>query len=120
MYGPLGGAAAGGAILEAQPTVSEPQPKKRRHDNGTGLDIDSDLDRVPGDGDDQHQHDDDVPGDDAVLGSKEAARIIPRRVRGRQGVRRDKLLQMAISNFTVSYKNTSGVDGSAESADLKK
>lgn len=59
---------AGDVELGAQPTTSE-----------------SALDRVTGVGGDHHQHDVAVTGGDAVLGRKEAVRIVPRRGRGRQG-----------------------------------
>ena len=101
-------------------TISEPVPKRRRCETGPGHGVDAYLDGVPGVEDDHHQHDVAGPGGDAVLGMKEPAKIIPRRGRGRQGVRRDALLQMAISNFTVKTKNFSEEGGSAASMAVQK
>ena len=69
---------------------------------------------IPADRGDQDHGD--VPDVDASLGGRDGVQIVPRRGRGRQGVRRDKLLQPAISNFTVNILKNSGVGGTAGAA----
>ena len=58
------------------------------------------------------QHCDGGQLDDEGAGAAgRAVQVIPRRGRGRQGVKRDALLQLGISNFTVRHFKISGVGG---------
>ena len=58
------------------------------------------------------QHCDGGQLDDEGAGAAgRVVQVIPRRGRGRQGVKRDALLQLGISNFTVRRMKISGVGG---------